>query len=64
LERRWSEFVASEEAGIESSELRDRAVFRHHEIILKERQARIAAGETKFQNWEDAKAEIRLKTAK
>jgi hypothetical protein len=43
LEKRWSEFIASGETGIEASELRNRAVKRYHRIILKKRaQARLA----------------------
>ncbi|MEP6604202.1 MAG: addiction module protein [Spartobacteria bacterium] len=34
-----------------------------HEEELRERERKIASGETKFINWEDAKADIRRQTS-
>lgn len=62
LEKRWTGFIASGKAGIEASELRTRALGRYHEIILKEREARIATGPASFSNWKRAKTEIRQKS--
>jgi hypothetical protein len=52
LEKRWADFIDSGAKGIESSELRARAINWYQARILREREKLIAEGTEKFTDWE------------